>query len=155
MEVMRDSSGKWLPGTVPNPGGRPVKLATSIRRAILGCSELPIPDCLRIGAIATLPADATMLEAVTMAAMEQACKGNMSAFIAVRDSVDGPISQRVDVHHSGNNPIAGLTGQALLDATLALLQGRTPMSVAEIVDVEAARVSEGGDETDGSGVAGA
>lgn len=91
-----------------------------------------------------------------MAAMAQACQGNMSAFLAVRDSIDGPISARVDVHHTaGNNPIASLTGQALLDATLALLQGRTPMSVAEIVDVEAARVTAGGDESEGDAVRGA
>ena len=152
---MRDSSGKWLPGTVPNPTGRPVKLATSIRQAVINCSKLPIPDCLRVGAIATLPPDATMLEAVTLAAMAEGCKGNMSAFIAIRDTVDGPLTQRLDVQHHGNNPIAGLSGQALLDATLALLQGRTPLSVAEIVDVEAARIEGRGDEPEGSRVDGA
>jgi hypothetical protein len=92
--VPRDAKGLWLPGTSPNPGGRPKHTpVTDAYRALLG-SKVPGDKKGR-----------TYAELIALGAIHRAIKGSIDALKEVTDRAEGRTRQAVELMGPGGGPI--------------------------------------------------
>src|SRR5205823_3686733 len=97
------------PGQSGNPGGRPKKNPiTECYRAHL---EEPLPHALRISL--KLPKGTTWTDALTMAQLLLAIKGNTQAAKEITDRVEGKVAQQVEVANSEDPSPSVLTPEQI------------------------------------------
>ena len=114
---------KWKPGQSGNPGGRPKKNPiTECYRAHL---EEPLPHALRISL--KLPKGTTWTDALTMAQLLLAIKGNTQAAKEITDRVEGKVAQQAEVANSENPSPSVLTPEQIYKRMRAVIGIGQPM----------------------------
>ena len=89
-QILKDNHGRFLPGGVPNPNGRPKKEAslTMLIQEMLDQQA----DYIGVGAV---PTDKTWRQLVVKALFTKAVKGDIKAIDLILERCDGKVTQPV------------------------------------------------------------
>src|SRR5207253_6863743 len=92
---------QWKPGQSGNPGGRPKKKPITERYA--ANLEETVPEAHRISL--KLRKGATWADAMTMALLLLAARGNIQAAKEITDRVEGKVAQQAEVTNLDDKPL--------------------------------------------------